>query len=93
MLAFIVALQSRLHHFDAATQLNDVCVELKRALGLILALLERADVRIYDVRQVIGLVQVLARLFDLHLELAELSVKARHVNLLNVWNLNIANAL
>ena len=45
-------------HLDAAAQLDDVSIQVKGALCLIFALLEGADIRVDDVRQVVGLVQV-----------------------------------
>ena len=59
-----------LDHLNAATQLYDVSVQVKGAFCLILALLEGTDVRVDDVGQMVGLIQVFLRLVDLHLKLA-----------------------
>ena len=53
-----VAGQSLIYHLDASTELDDVSVEIKRALGLILALLQRAYIRVDNVAQVIRLIKI-----------------------------------
>ena len=53
-----VAGQSLIYHLDASAELYDVSVEIKRALGLILALLQRAYIRVDNVTQVIRLIKI-----------------------------------
>ena len=71
-----------LDHLNAATQLYDVSVQVKGAFSLILTLLKRTYVRVNDVGQMVGLVQVVLRLVNLHLKLAQLSVQTRYIDLL-----------
>ena len=53
-----VAGQSLIYHLDASAELDDISIEVKRALGLILALLQRTYIRVDDVAQMVRLIKI-----------------------------------